>query len=600
MVYSRGLLLLGALLSVTPACYQGFSADDEDTGTGVGPTAATTGPTTGSPTSSPTSSPTATPSDPDPDTTSPSAPTSDDTGGPICPPNTPPAAPTIMTPGPDRLDITAANLSISGSAFSDPDPGDVFGGVEVEILRVRKGAVAERVWHAELAGVAPPFVTLANGEYDDNDQTALEEWEDHVIRMRYRDERAECSDYGPWSQGLEFRTDDGSTVLFDDTVVRDFYLDIPPASWTAINAEATPPGCVPFSRSYHPGTLRYEDQTFLHVGIKIKGGCGSSRDLSGKPSFKVNLSWDDPNLPGCPAERRLLGEQRFTFNNGVQDNSASHERMGYSIYRDAGVPTPRIATARVFVNDELWGVYQHVETIDRRFLSRWFESKEGMLYEGTYWCDLVSGNLPPDDNTDSTCLSREYSPGPCTVPDPDGDPLDYSPIRAMITQVEALPNGSFYPAITEIFDFDAFLTTWAVESIIAHWDNYGFKIKNNYRVYHDPATDRWTLLATGIDQTFNQEQDPWGVEGVIAVRCLAEPACEAAFAARLHEVNDLFESTDLAGRAAFIYNQISPFVMEDPRKEYDFATFQQRHQDLLNFIAGRPAGIRSWLTMHGY
>ena len=600
MVYSRGPLLLGALLSVTPACYQGASEDDEGTGTGTGtspgsdPTATSAGPT-----SSPTSSPTSTPSAPDPDTTSPRAPTTDDTG-PICPANTPPAAPVVMTPGPDRLDITAANLSISGSAFSDPDPGDTFGGVEVEIWRVRKGVVDERVWHAELAGVAPPVVTLANGEYDDKDQTALEEWEDHVIRMRYRDEHAECSDYGPWSADLEFRTDDGSTALFDDTIVRDFYLDIPPDSWAAINAEATPPGCVPFSRSYHTGTLRHEDQTFLNVGIKIKGGCGSSRDLNGKPSFKVNLSWDDPNLPGCPAERRLYGEKHFTFNNGVQDNSATHERMGYSIYRDAGVPTPRIATVRMFVNDELWGVYQHVESIDRRFLSRWFESKEGMLYEGTYWCDLVSGNLPPDDNTDSTCLSREYSPDPCTIADPEGDPLDYSPIRAMITRVEALPDGGFYPAITEIFEFDDFLSTWAVESIIAHWDNYGFKIKNNYRVYHNPVTDRWTLLATGIDQTFNQEQDPWGVEGVIAVRCLAEPACEAAFAARLHEVNDLFESTDLAGRAEFIYNQISPHVMEDPRKEYDFATFQQRHTDLLNFIAGRPAGIRNWLTMHGY
>ena len=170
----------------------------------------------------------------------------------------------------------------------------------------------------------------------------------------------------------------------------------------------------------------------------------------------------------------------------------------------------------------------------------------------------------------------------------------------MITALEALPDGGFYPAIADIFDFDKFLTTWAVESYIAHWDNYAFKIKNNYRIYHDPVTDRWTLLSTGIDQTFNQEQDPWGVEATLAVRCLQEPACEAAFATRLAELNDQFEATDLAGRATFIFNQISPLIMEDPRKEYTFEVFQQRHQDLLDFIANRPAGIRNWLTMHGF
>lgn len=590
MSHSRGPLLLGALLLASSGCYQGHSdvpdVPDDDTG------AATVDPSAASQTD---------PSDPDTTSpTNPSTPTGDSTSEPLCPGNTPPAAPTVLTPDPGRIDITAANLSITGSAFTDPDPGDTLGGVEVEILRVRKGVVSERVWHAELPGPTPPTISLADGEFDDGDDTALKEWEDHVVRMRYRDDHADCSDYSPWSSDLLFRTDDGSTALFDDTVVRDFYLDIPPDSFAAMNAEAKPPGCVPYSRSYQTGTLRFEDQTFFGVGIKVKGGCGSSRDMTGKPSFKINLEWDDPNLPGCPAERRLMGEKSFTFNNGVQDNTATHERLGYSMFRDAGVPTPRIATVRVFVNDELWGVYQHVETIDRRFLSRWFESKEGMMYEGTYWCDLVSANLPPDDVTDSTCLSREFDPNVCSVPDPEGDPLDYSPLRAMITRVEALPDGEFYPAITEIFDFDALLSTWATESIIAHWDNYAFKIKNNYRVYHDPISDRWTLLSTGIDQTFNQEQDPWEVEATLAVRCLQEPDCEAAFAARLAELNDQFEATDLAGRATFIYNQISPLIMEDPRKEYSFETFQQRHQDLLNFIAGRPAGIRNWLTMRGF
>lgn len=523
------------------------------------------------------------------------------TTGPACPANTAPDAPTVVSPEPGRIDVTADSLAIVGSDFVDPDSGDVFGGVELEIWRFEEGVPSERVWSAELAGASPPVVTLADGTFDAGPTGALEQWEDHVVRIRYRDAHAECSEYGPWSADLLFRTDDGSTALFDDSVVRDFYLEIPPASWAAIDAEAYPPGCVPFDRSYHSGTLRYEDQTLPGVGIKIKGGCGSSRDLGGKASFKVDLEWDDEAVPGCPGPRRLLGQNHLTFNNGVQDSSASHERMAYSVFREAGLPTPRIAHVRLFVNDELWGLYQHVETVDRRFLSRWFASNDGMMYEGTYWCDLISSNLPPTDDDDSACLTREFSPDPCSVPTPGADPLDYALLRAMITEVEALPGGGFYPAITTIFDFDRFLTTWAVESVIGHWDNYAFSIKNNYRVYHDPTTGLWTLISTGLDQTFESDVSPWGdADGVLATRCLAEPDCEAAFAARLAEVNDRFEATDLAGRAEDIFTQISPYVLEDPRREYDFGTFQAQHQNLLGFIAARPDRIRDDLASQGF
>mgnify|MGYP001084450630 CR=1 FL=1 len=45
--------------------------------------------------------------------------------------------------------------------------------------------------------------------------------------------------------------------------------------------------------------------------------------------------------------------------------------------------------------------------------------------------------------------------------------------------------------------------------MISHWDAYEFSIHNNYRVYHDPSTDTWSMIPTGIDQTFGGDQDPW-------------------------------------------------------------------------------------------
>jgi hypothetical protein len=520
-------------------------------------------------------------------------------GAPICLANGAPAAPTITEPVAGRIDVLPATLAITGSPFADPDEVDVFGGVEAEIWRVKDGAPTERVWRAEVAGAAPPTLTLADGAFDAGPGGALEDWTEYAVRIRYRDERGTCSAYGAWSPDLIFRTDDGSTQLFDPGVVRDIYLDIPPESWDPINSEAIPPGCVPFNRSYHTGTLRFEGQTFEGVGIKIKGGCGTSRDLSGKASFKVNLSWDDPAVPGCPEERRLLGEKHLTLNNGVQDNTASHERLGYSYYQAIGVPTPRAASVRVFVNDEYWGLYTHVETVDRRFLSRWFASNKGVLYEGTYWCDLIPQNVPPGDE-DSYCLTREFTPSACDTPDPDADPLDYDLLRQLTQEIQDLPPDGFYPEVKAFFDFDTFLSSWAVESVMSHWDAYEFSIQNNYRVYHDPSTGLWTLIPTGIDQTFKDDQDPWDVYGVLATRCVQDPDCEAAFAARLANATDRFEQLGLDATAQAIKDQISPYVESDPRKEYDMGTFESEHEQLLGFIGSRPERVRQYLSDHGF
>ena len=130
---------------------------------------------------------------------------------------------------------------------------------------------------------------------------------------------------------------------------------------------------------------------------ETKGGCGSAEDLDGKAGLKVHLSWDDAQVAGCPAKRRLGGLEKLTFNNMTQDPSMSHEMLAYALYAEMGVPVPRATYARVTVNGEYFGIYAHLETIDRRFLARHFGSNRGALYEGTYWCDLIASNVRDDD-----------------------------------------------------------------------------------------------------------------------------------------------------------------------------------------------------------
>ncbi len=518
-------------------------------------------------------------------------------GGPTCGVAVP--APAVTSPAMGLLDVTEAGLVVTVGPWDGP--GALLR-LEVEMYDTKADVADDRIWSATFDGPSPPTsITLADGSWDDPTSPVFDEWEDYALRARYVADIDGCEATGPFSSDVLFKSSDGSAYLFDESAVRDFYLTIPQASIDGMNAQAYPPGCVPFNRDYYTADLTFEDQALGGVGVHIKGGCGSSRDFSGKPSFKIDIDWDDPALAGCPSERRLLGQKHVTLNNGVQDHSAAHERLGYALFRALGVPAPRIAHVRVFVNGELYGLYQHVESIDRRFLSRWFDSNKGMLYEGTYWCDLISSNVPPN-GSDDYCLTREFSPGACDdTPDAEADPEDYQRLEELVAALDAIPPSQFYAQIQTVFDTEKLLTTWAVETMIGHWDGYSYYIMNNYRVYRDPATDLWTLIDTGLDQTFNDDLAPFqSLDARLASSCFNDQPCKDAYFEKLKQVRDTFAALDLEGSRAEMRTQIEPFVNADPRKEYDLGEFASAHANTSSFILGRVTRVNEHIVAAGY
>lgn len=520
----------------------------------------------------------------------------------VCLGDSPAAAPIWVSPTTGRRDVTPANFAIVTAGAVDPD-GDPLVGTEAEIWTVNAdGSLRDRQWYASIVDPRPVPVGLPDGFYEGaaGFLGGLEPWQDHAARVRYLTRSAAgCVQAGAWSEPRSFRTDDGSEALFDKSVIREFRVTLPPASFAAIDAEAEPPGCVPYERSYHTGSLDFDGVTSDGVGVKVKGGCGSARTLSEKAALKISLDWDDPAVAGCPAARRIRGLDTFTVNNMVQDRSLSHERMAYELFRRMGVPVPRTAPARVYVNDVFFGHYLHVETVNRRFLDRHFGSNQGMMYEGTYRCDLNLANIADDD---SRCLTREFRVDPCDdPPGPGADPVDYTPVRAMIQRIDALPAGQFYPGITQIMDWDHYVSMWAVEVLLSHWDGYTYNIVNNYRLYHDPSTDLWTIIPSGLDQTFEPDSlTPWSPNGKLAQRCLAEPDCTAVFAARLAEANAVFQQMDLQTVRQQIHDQMLPLITAEPGRELSVSAFNTIHAETRDYITARPGEIRALLQSHGF
>lgn len=414
-------------------------------------------------------------------------------------------------------------------------------------------------------------------------------------------------------------------TLFDPAILHDIEIELSPESVAAINGEAKPPFiCAFHERSYYRGNLIFDGVRYDGVGVRARGN-GTADTLDGKPSLKINLEWDDPEVAGCPAKRRIQGKKKLNLINMRQDPSFVRIPLAGELLRLVKVPQPRTSYARLTINGVYTGIVVNGENIDRQFLAGYYPSNDGMMYESGCHCDISIANVPaPNGNDGDTCFARDFHVDACDTPTVGSDPVDWELLRTFASKVEALPPGGFYPEIEAFFDFDEFLSLWAAMMFLGSGDGY-FLNQNSYRIYHDPSTNRFHLIdhgsADGIMRTFSDYCDGQGLlalgagadvftqVSLLEARCLSEPDCKAAYAARLWQVLHAYEMFGIEARATALHTFILPEMKNDPRYYYNCDGITQytwpqieAHWDdyVIPWIQGRFQQVRQQLIDAGF
>ena len=202
-----------------------------------------------------------------------------------------------------------------------------------------------------------------------------------------------------------------------------------------------------------------------------------------KPSLKIKF---DKYVAG----QLLTGLERMTLNNSKQDPSYLNQCLGYQLFARAGVPAPRCNFARVAINGQPLGVYVHVENVKKAFLGTHFADNDGNLYEGTL-SDFRAGWMATFERK----TNKANPPGT----------EDRSDAQAVLDAM-ALADADMLAALESLIDLDRFYSFWAVEAMTSHWDGYGGN-NNNFFLYGDPTTGKFTFMPWGADQLFG---DPVG------------------------------------------------------------------------------------------
>lgn len=330
---------------------------------------------------------------------------------------------------------------------------------------------------------------------------------------------------------------DERKALFDGKDVLELAIDLGKPEADALRREP---------RQYVRCTLKEGGKVVgRDVGVHLRGAAGSFQGFDDKPGLTLNM---DKFAPG----QKFRGLDKFHLANSVQDPTYLSELICGELFRAAGVPAARIGHAVVTLNGRPLGLYYLKEGYDSEFLRTHFGTNKGNLYDG--------GFLREIDQPLDVISSRE-------------DVKDQADLKALLAASRVKDPAERFAALDKLLEMDKFLSYVALDMILADWDGYPAKC-NNYRVYHDPRTDKITFIPSGMDQMLGDPNWPLldGFGGRIARKVMDTPEGRRRYLARADELlKTVFKSDAIVKRLDELEGRLRPVLAkadEGAAREY--------------------------------
>ena len=316
---------------------------------------------------------------------------------------------------------------------------------------------------------------------------------------------------------------------------------------------------------YLSGDITVNGTAFQNVGVRIKGS-STLRNFNDKPSLKIKLN-------AFVKGQDYAGLERITLNNMVEDSTQTKEVLVYTIFRGAGLLASRANHAAVYVNDELYGLYTNLETVDDHWLDSRFADRSGELFEANDNADFTRSGLANWESASGVG--------------------DTTQLVAVSDAIRAA--GINYSAdLDAVVDLKQFQSFWVWSLLVGNVDGYPYTLNDCY-VYADPKDNfRLQFAPWGVDESWNSGAPGYWrhASGALADGCLKNDACEAEILAAVdaqllvYEALPIAEWFDTEGAAT------ADVLAADPRRTWTTAQVADARTKLLEEIALWPDRMR--------
>lgn len=371
--------------------------------------------------------------------------------------------------------------------------------------------------------------------------------------------------------------------IYDPATIPDIAITLDPAAIAVLSKPGgTNTNRAPDRKDWVHGSVTIGGRTFEDVGVRRKGA-STFRSLPKKASLKIKF---DKYQKG----QTFDGLSDLTLNNMVSDKTGIAERLGYHVFREAGLPAGRSNHAHVTINGEDYGVYSNVESANEQYLARVFPKNPiTTMYEadgGSQWTPGVESDF-------------EVKLGP----DDQGD------LKKLFAAVAAAKTETLLADVAPRLDTAQWLKYSAAEALIGDLDGYGFGIYGSHNYFlAGNANATFSILPWSLDLAFTDEDTivdanvplhsdpgppPSGV--TLLMRCKASTACWGEYKKAMQELLVVWDKLGLEAVAKTYTTQIDGLLRADPKREYSIPALDSANAKLGPWIRNQPARIKRQL-----
>ena len=287
---------------------------------------------------------------------------------------------------------------------------------------------------------------------------------------------------------------------------------------------------------YVHADVEFGSHRFTNVAVRYKGNGTYMRSQN---MMKRPLKAD---LNHFVKGQKLAGITKLNFHNNVADPSWMNESLSYRFYREAGVPAPRNAYAKVYLtvpglHDHTYlGLYSLMEDVDSVFAQDRFGTKKGALFKP------VTRELFSYLGDDWAKYDQIYDAKNDLTKKQQQRVIDFGKL------VSNADDAKFAAELGGFLDLEEFARFMAVTVCLSTFDSL-LDNGQNFYVYLHPKTDRFQFIPWDLDHSFGQftmvgtqeqrEQlsikKPWPGENRFLDRVFKVEAFQKLYRARLEE-----------------------------------------------------------------
>jgi spore coat protein H len=250
-------------------------------------------------------------------------------------------------------------------------------------------------------------------------------------------------------------------------------------------------GALGFDFAWSQARLDFAGLVFPEVGIRYRGnGTYFDSKLRQKRPFKIDMN---QFVQG----QKLVGLDKLSLNNLVEDSSFMRDALGYELFRDAHVPSPRTAFAWLAIEvDKTWserpfGLYLLLENIDRQFALEHFGTRKAPIFKP------VTYDLFKDLGDRWEAYDRIYDLKTEATAEQKQRVID---LARLVTHAD---DTAFAQRVGEFVDMDNFARFLSGLVLLSSYDGF-LSDGQNFYIFLDPTSKKFGFIPWDLDHAWGE------------------------------------------------------------------------------------------------